>query len=129
MAPEMLLMSKKIYDTLSPEDQKIFRDAAKDSVPYMRKLWDEKELKSRALVEAGGAKIVRSRQEVVPGCDEAGLRKVHHRSEAEGHGDEDPGDPVDPRGGAGDRRRRHFPAARCIATGPATPCRAKPCAH
>ena len=43
MAPEMLLMSKKVYDTLTPEEQKIFRDAAKESVPYMRKLWDEKE--------------------------------------------------------------------------------------
>ena len=57
MAPEMLLMSKKVYDTLTPEEQKIFRDAAKESVPYMRKLWDEKEAKSRALVEAGGSKI------------------------------------------------------------------------
>ena len=43
MAPEMLLMSKKVWDTLTPDEQKIFRDAAKESVPYMRKLWDEKE--------------------------------------------------------------------------------------
>jgi TRAP-type C4-dicarboxylate transport system substrate-binding protein len=27
-------------------------------VPYMRKLWDEKELESRKKVEAGGAQIV-----------------------------------------------------------------------
>ena len=58
MAPEMLLMSKKVYDTLTPEEQKIFRDAAKESVPYMRKLWDEKELASRKKVEAGGAQVV-----------------------------------------------------------------------
>ena len=57
MAPEMLLMSKKVYDGLTPEEQKIFRDAAKESVPYMRKLWDEKESQSRKVVEAGGAKI------------------------------------------------------------------------
>ncbi|MEO5765835.1 MAG: TRAP transporter substrate-binding protein [Casimicrobiaceae bacterium] len=57
MAPEMLLMSKKVYDSLTPDEQKMFRDAAKESVPYMRKLWDEKEAKSRAVVEAGGAKI------------------------------------------------------------------------
>ena len=58
MAPEMLLMSKKVWDTLSPQDQQIIRDAAKASVPYMRKLWDEKELESRKKVEAGGAQIV-----------------------------------------------------------------------
>ena len=58
MAPEMLLMSKKIYDALPPEEQKIIRDAAKESVPYMRKLWDEKEGKSRAAVIAAGAQVI-----------------------------------------------------------------------
>ncbi|MEO8485091.1 MAG: TRAP transporter substrate-binding protein [Betaproteobacteria bacterium] len=58
MAPEMLLMSKKIWDGLTPDEQKIFRAAAKESVPYMRKLWDEKEAKSRAVVEAGGAQVI-----------------------------------------------------------------------
>ena len=58
MAPEMLLMSKKIYDGLTATEQKVIRDAAKESVPYMRKLWDEKEKASRALVEKGGAQIV-----------------------------------------------------------------------
>jgi tripartite ATP-independent transporter DctP family solute receptor len=58
MAPEMLLMSKKIWDTLTPEQQKIFREAAKESVPYMRKLWDEKELASRKVVENGGAQVI-----------------------------------------------------------------------
>jgi tripartite ATP-independent transporter DctP family solute receptor len=57
MAPEMLLMSKKVYDALTPAEQQMFRDAAKASVPYMRKLWDEKELASRKVVEAGGAKV------------------------------------------------------------------------
>jgi len=58
MAPEMLLMSKKVYDGLTPDEQKTIREAAKLSVPYMRKLWDEKELESRKKVEAGGAQIV-----------------------------------------------------------------------
>jgi tripartite ATP-independent transporter DctP family solute receptor len=58
MAPEMLLMSKKVWDGLTPDQQKIFREAAKESVPYMRKLWDEKEAKSKAAVIAGGATIV-----------------------------------------------------------------------
>jgi tripartite ATP-independent transporter DctP family solute receptor len=58
MAPEMLLMSKKVWDTMSPADQQMWRDAAKASVPVMRKLWDEKEAASRAVVEKGGAQIV-----------------------------------------------------------------------
>ena len=58
MAPEMLLMSKKVFDTLTPDEQKIFRDAAKETVPYMRKLWDEKEKKSREIVLKGGAQII-----------------------------------------------------------------------
>ncbi|HXD39444.1 MAG TPA: TRAP transporter substrate-binding protein [Ramlibacter sp.] len=59
MAPEMLLFSKRTWDTLSPEDQKAIRQAAKESVPYMRKLWDEREEKSLATVKAGGAEIIK----------------------------------------------------------------------
>jgi tripartite ATP-independent transporter DctP family solute receptor len=58
MAPEMLLMSKKVYDGLTPAEQKMIREAAKESVPYMRKLWDAKEKASRDLVEKGGAQVV-----------------------------------------------------------------------
>ena len=58
MAPEMLLISRKVWDTLSSDEQAIFRDAAKRSVPYMRMLWDDKERASRELVLSRGAKIV-----------------------------------------------------------------------
>ncbi|MDB5861804.1 MAG: dicarboxylate transporter subunit DctP [Ramlibacter sp.] len=58
MAPEILLFSKKTWDTLTPADQKAIRVAAKESVGYMRTLWDEREAKSLALVKAGGAQII-----------------------------------------------------------------------
>jgi TRAP-type C4-dicarboxylate transport system substrate-binding protein len=58
MAPEILLFSKKVWDGLSESDRKAVRQAAKESVPYMRKLWDEREEKSLATVKAGGAQIV-----------------------------------------------------------------------
>ncbi|ARP88480.1 C4-dicarboxylate ABC transporter [Bordetella genomosp. 9] len=58
MTPEILIFSKRQWDKLSPQDQKILRDAAKESVPYMRKLWAEREDKSRQVVEKGGAQIV-----------------------------------------------------------------------
>ena len=50
-------MSKMIWDTLSPEDQAIFKQAAKESVAKQYELWDAKVLESRALVEASGSQI------------------------------------------------------------------------
>lgn len=58
LAPEILLFSKKIWDTLSADEQKQIRAAAKESVTYMRKLWDEREEKSLAIVKAAGVQIV-----------------------------------------------------------------------
>lgn len=75
MAPEILLFSKKTWDTLSPEDQKIFREAAKESVVYMRKLWDEREEKSLATVKAAGAQIV----EVDKASFQAAMKPVYDK--------------------------------------------------
>lgn len=55
MAPGVVVFSKLIWDTLSEDDQAAIRTAAKDSVPYMRKLWDASEMSMRNLAEAGGA--------------------------------------------------------------------------
>ncbi|RJF79437.1 TRAP transporter substrate-binding protein [Azospirillum cavernae] len=67
LAPEVLVFSKPIWDRLSKDDQALIRKAAKDSVPYMRKLWDEREINSRKLVEAGGAQIttIANKQELI----------------------------------------------------------------
>ena len=67
LAPEVLVFSKKIWDTLSKDDQALLRKAAKDSVPYMRKLWDEREVKSRKIVEAAGTQVnaVANKQEFI----------------------------------------------------------------
>ena len=58
MAPEMLMMSKAVFDKLPKADQDIIRAAAKESVAFQRKKWDEQEAKSLAVVKAGGAEIV-----------------------------------------------------------------------
>ena len=58
MVPEVLVFSKKIWDTLSKDDQALLRKTAKESVPVMRALWDEREAKSRKAAEAGGAQVV-----------------------------------------------------------------------
>lgn len=58
MAPEMLLMSKVVYDKLPKAEQDMVRAAAKESVAFQRQKWDEQEAKSLANVKAGGAQIV-----------------------------------------------------------------------
>jgi tripartite ATP-independent transporter DctP family solute receptor len=58
MAPEVVVFSKKIWDTLTKEEQAALRKAAKDSVPYYIRLWEVKEKASKDLVIKGGAKIV-----------------------------------------------------------------------
>lgn len=57
MTPEILVFSKRQWDKLPEADQKIIRDAARESVPYMRKLWAERELVSKQAVEKGGAQL------------------------------------------------------------------------
>ncbi|MCY7387304.1 MAG: TRAP transporter substrate-binding protein [Burkholderiales bacterium] len=67
LAPEVLVFSKKVWDTLSREDQALIHKAAKDSVPYMRNLWDEREIRSRKFVEKSGTQTsaVSNRQEFI----------------------------------------------------------------
>ncbi len=75
MAPEILLFSKKVWDGLSPDEQKQIRAAAKESVGTMRKLWDEREAKSLAVVKAGGAQIV----EVDKASFQAAMKPVYDK--------------------------------------------------
>jgi tripartite ATP-independent transporter DctP family solute receptor len=62
MSPEVLVFSKKVWDTLTPQEQGAIRQAAKDSVPYYVKLWEEKEQAARAAVLKAGARIVDAAQ-------------------------------------------------------------------
>jgi tripartite ATP-independent transporter DctP family solute receptor len=59
IVPEVLVISKKSFDKLSPEDQAAVRQAAKDSVPVMRGLWEAQEKISEDKVEASGVKVVK----------------------------------------------------------------------
>ncbi len=55
--PEILLMSKVSWDKLSGDDQQMIRQAARDSVPYMRKLWDQRVTDSRSRIIASGVEV------------------------------------------------------------------------
>ncbi|WP_394701459.1 TRAP transporter substrate-binding protein [uncultured Roseibium sp.] len=58
IVPEVLVMSKISWDKLSPEDQAVVRQAAKESVPEMRKLWVAREKASEEKVRAAGVEVV-----------------------------------------------------------------------
>lgn len=75
LAPEMLLFSKRVWDGLSADDQKALRQAAKESVPHMRKLWDEREAKSKAIAKAGGAEFI----EVDKASFQAAMKPVYDK--------------------------------------------------
>ena len=62
MSPEVLVFSKKIWDTLKPEEQANIRKAAKESVATYQKLWSAKENASKENVIKGGAKIVDAKE-------------------------------------------------------------------
>lgn len=58
MVPEVLVMSKVSWDKLSPADQALVRQAAKDSVPYMREQWQAREKASEDKVRAAGSEVI-----------------------------------------------------------------------
>ncbi|PAY09089.1 C4-dicarboxylate ABC transporter [Bradyrhizobium sp. UFLA03-84] len=58
VSPEVLVMSRKAWASLSPDEQTIFRDAAQRSSLYMREKWRELEERSRKQAELAGVKVV-----------------------------------------------------------------------
>lgn len=58
MTPEGLFISKKVWDKLTPDQQKQLRDAAKASVPVQRERWDAQEAKALATAKAAGAQFI-----------------------------------------------------------------------
>lgn len=57
IAPEVLVMSKSRWDKLDEADRALVRQTAKESVPYMRSLWDQRVEDSRARLMASGIEV------------------------------------------------------------------------
>lgn len=55
--PEVLVMSKVIFDGLSKADQELIRQAAKDSVAKQRELWNAFDKEAEAKVKAEGCTV------------------------------------------------------------------------
>jgi tripartite ATP-independent transporter DctP family solute receptor len=60
MAPEVLVMSAKAWETLSEPDRKVFKDAAQESNLFMRGRWQALEEKSAKQAEAAGIMVIRN---------------------------------------------------------------------
>ena len=58
MVPEALVVSKTLWDGLSPEDQTIFREAARASAETQRSLWAEREAESVEVLKAAGVEFI-----------------------------------------------------------------------
>lgn len=58
MIPEILVFSKKVWDTLSPEDQALIRKLAKETQLEERRLWEAKEQEALAEMKEHGVEIV-----------------------------------------------------------------------
>lgn len=58
MLPEVLVFSKKNWDTLAPAQQQALRKAARESIPYYQQLWEEREKSARAVLAKAGVRIV-----------------------------------------------------------------------
>jgi tripartite ATP-independent transporter DctP family solute receptor len=56
-SPEVLLMSKRTLDALSPAHRALVLDVAAQSVPYMRERWIKRESESQAAVERAGVQV------------------------------------------------------------------------
>jgi len=55
--PEILVMSKVVWDKLSKDDQALLKKAAQDSVKKQRELWDAYEAETLQKVKAGGSTV------------------------------------------------------------------------
>ncbi len=57
IVPEVFVMSKMAWDRLAPEDQEIFKTAARESMEKQWELWDARVAESRKIVEEAGSQI------------------------------------------------------------------------
>lgn len=53
-APDVLLVSRRTFDSLTPRQRELLVETARRSVPVMRGLWDESESAARDAVQAAG---------------------------------------------------------------------------
>jgi TRAP-type C4-dicarboxylate transport system substrate-binding protein len=61
--PDILVISTRVWNNLSPEFQQILQEAADESVEYQRKIWAEAEEEDMKKVQDEGVKVIRPDKE------------------------------------------------------------------
>ncbi len=69
--PEIQMVSKKLWDSLSADDQKIIRECAEESAKFEREEWAKREKASEEKVRQGGATITELTPEAKQGFKDA----------------------------------------------------------
>jgi len=59
MLPDILMISTRVWESLTPEFQQILQDAVDESVEYQRKIWAEAEEADMKIVQDAGVKVIR----------------------------------------------------------------------
>ncbi|MEW5728352.1 MAG: TRAP transporter substrate-binding protein [Pseudomonadota bacterium] len=75
MAPEVVAMSKKVWDGLPAADQRLIRQAARDSVAVMRRLWQERERRAEDTARQAGVTVIQPDKNAFAEA----MRPVHDR--------------------------------------------------
>ena len=57
LTPEALVMSKASWDRLAPPDRDLVREAARQSVPYMRVKWDDRVARAKEVIAASPVEV------------------------------------------------------------------------
>ena len=73
MAPEVLLISRMLWENLPAADQSLVRQAARESVPFMRELWRQREQAATEALTAAGVAV----NTVDKGAFAAAMRPVY----------------------------------------------------
>jgi TRAP-type C4-dicarboxylate transport system substrate-binding protein len=58
LLPDILVISPRVWNNLTPEFQQILQEAVDESVEYERKLWTEAELNDLKSVQDAGVKVI-----------------------------------------------------------------------
>lgn len=74
MVPEVLLISKKVWDGLSSEEQVWVRQSASDSSVFMRQLWEKEEAAALAEIKKAGVTIIEKNRLAYTGFESAAMK-------------------------------------------------------
>lgn len=92
-SPDVLLMSKAVFDDLAPADRDLLRAIARRSVPVMRALWDTREAEARTIITQAGVSVNRpdrtafeavTRPVIERSLTDSRMRALYQRIQAEG---------------------------------------------